>query len=294
MKKIQKNNSEYFQKVMLMEEGLKILYKTYWSAKGWKDGTISKEDFELEKRLGYMFDYPKVETHEETLNRLFNVLEKVNPRDIAEAFLYSLSTRKLEYRSALGSYYYAAAIPKHTIYHGYHQNIKHCYICGWTTWAENPSVYELRGGLNIYNFERYKFGGVRHTYLDYALFDLEQFLKLPKVMPTQEDKEILFKILACQSKLQPKDKVGKYRDIISKEKIFKTNRDEISNILDVLGICGVLSNRDYPCYEELFVDEYERGPMEAKNDFEYPVNRWYVRDGVNEDRFEKVFFYKYQ
>ena len=277
-----------------MDEGLRILYKTYWSAKGWKSGEISKEDFALAKQLGYMFDYPKPETHEETLNRLFAVLEKINPQDIANAFLYSLSTRKLEYRSALGSYYYAAAIPKHDVYNRYRKSTTHCYLCGWYAWSENPSEWELRHGQSVFNFERYKFGGVRHTYLDYALFDLEQFLKLPKVEFTQDDKEILFKVLACQSKLEPKNKVGKYRDLVVKEKIFKTNRNEVSNLLDELGICGVLASHDYPCYEERFADEYERAPMEAKNDFAYPVNAWHVRDGVNEERFEKVFFYKYK
>ncbi len=33
---------------------------------------------------------------------------------VADAFLNSLSTRKLEYRAALGSYWYAVAIPKHS------------------------------------------------------------------------------------------------------------------------------------------------------------------------------------
>lgn len=90
--------------------------------------------------------------------------------------------------------------------------------------------------------ERYKYGGVRHTSLDYALFDLEQFLKLPKILPSDEDKIILKRILDCVYNLESKDMVGKLRSSILKKK-FKSNKNEISKILDILGICGILASK---------------------------------------------------
>ncbi len=273
-----------------MKDGLKILLSTYWSSVGWKDGTISKEDFECAKKEGFMFDYPSYETHEQTLEKVKKILEKINPIDVANAFLYSLSTRKLEYRSILGSYYYAISIPDHKLEN---EKPNHCYLCGWRAWNKMPSEYELKNdGLNVLNFKRYKFGGIRHTEVNYALFDMEQFLKLPKVIPTDEDKIILSKILDCVNKLESNDKVGKLRDLILKEKIFKCNKDEVSVLLDILGICGILASKEFPCYEDKFVNEYERSPIEYKNDFEYPVNRWKASDGINYKKFEKVFNYK--
>ena len=53
-----------------MKNGLKILLNTYWNSKGWKDGTISKEDFEVAKKEGFMFDYPKYISHDESLQKL--------------------------------------------------------------------------------------------------------------------------------------------------------------------------------------------------------------------------------
>jgi len=273
-----------------LEQGLNILFKTYWSSKGWKDGTISKEDFEIAKNEGYMFDYPKYETHEEALKKLYILLEKINPKDVADAFLYSLSTRKLEYRSPLGSYYYAKAIPKHELKKGLCSS--HCYLCGWYAWNKEPNEYDLKHGLNVFNFERYKFGGVRHTWLDYVLFDLEQFIKLPKVTPSNNDKEILKTILECVKKIEKKGKAGKLRDLISKEKILKCNKDEISIILDTLGICGILASNQFPSYEDKFVDEYNRDPVEHNNDFSYPLNRWTASDNINHEKFEKIFNYK--
>ncbi len=52
----------------------------------------------------------------------------------------------------------------------------------------------------------------------------------------------------------------------------------------------MLDTKECPCYVEKFVNEYERDPIEYKNDFAYPVNRWRERDGINEERLKKVFF----
>ena len=166
-------------------------------------------------------------------------------------------------------------------------------MCGWHAWSKEPNEYDLKHGLNVFNFERYKFGGVRYHSIDYILFDIEQFLKLPKVIPSDYDREILKRILQCVDKLNPSDKAGKLRDMVAKEKIFKINKNEISSILNILGICGVLSSDEFPCYEDKFVDEYYRSPIEHKNDFDYPVNRWRASNGVNYIRFEKVFGYKF-
>ena len=50
-----------------MKNGLNILLDSYWANGGWKDGTISKEDFQQAKKEGFMFDYPEFKTHDEVL-----------------------------------------------------------------------------------------------------------------------------------------------------------------------------------------------------------------------------------
>ena len=54
-----------------------------------------KDEIIIAKEQGYLFDYPKYETHEETLDRMRQVVVQINPKDVANAFLYSLSTCKL-------------------------------------------------------------------------------------------------------------------------------------------------------------------------------------------------------
>ena len=71
--------------------------------------------------------------------------------------------------------------------------------------------------------------------------------------------------------------------------MLKSNRDEIEVLLNILGICGILSSDAAPCYRDKFADEYDRAPVEHTNDFAYLVNRWRAVDGVNWDMFYKVF-----
>ena len=266
-----------------MDKGLKILFNTYWGTGGWKPGTISKEDFSLAKEEGYMFDYPSVASHDETLTKIKEVSARIDKEEVANAFLYSLSTRRLEYRSALGSYWYAVAIPQHSCT----GNL--CYLCQWSSWSKEPKAYDLTHGLNVLNFERYKWGGVRQTHVDYALFDLQQFLKLPKVTPTPEDKKILDEILQCVFECEPHNKAGKLQQLTTKKKILKSNKSEVDVLLNILGICGVLSSSEDPCYVEYFPDAYGRGPLENTNDRLYPVNRWKASHGINDKRYEIVF-----
>lgn len=277
-----------------MDDGLKVLFAIYKNV-GRDTADISEDEMLLAKKQGYLFDYPEYETHSEMISRLRYILSQIDPKDIANAFLFSLSTRKLEYRSALGSYYYAAAIPEHAFMNSYNEVLaaaaNHCYLCGWTAWERVPSKLDIKYGYDFYNYERYKWGGnlIGNVHVNYALFDLEQFLKLPKVIPTDEDKRIFSGILSCVERLNSSDKAGKLRDTISKAKLFKSNKDEITVLLGELGLCGILAGEDYPSYDMYFANEYERDPAEHKNDFAYPVNRWHASDGINVEKLIEVF-----
>lgn len=267
-----------------MDKNLKTLFKRFWSSNGWTDGVISDKGFLEAKEAGYMFYYPKVVSHAETLEQLHNVLEQIKPQDVANAFLYSLSARRLEYRSALGSYWYAQSIPEHKSTHE-----TSCNFCNWYEWSALSKNDKRDTGYNIHNFTRYKFGGVRHDHLHYALFDLTQFLLLPKATPSSEDVKILQKILNCIKDLEPHNKAGKYANYLTKQKIIKSNSDEINTLLNILGISGILSTEKDPCYGDKFTPTNERYPLEHTNDFSYPLNRWHAKDGVNSKRFDIVF-----
>lgn len=279
-----------------MDESRKTLFAWYKSVHC--DGVgISKEEMAVAREKGYLFDYPKYETHSDTLQRLRSILAQIDPKDVANAFLFSLSTRRLEYRSALGSYYYAMAIPEHECMNSIlaqtckKEAATHCYLCGWSAWKDVPDEFDKKYGLNFHNYNRFKYGGsaIGYNELTYAIFDLEQFLKLPKVKPADDDRQIFTKMLSCVERLESSDNAGKLRDVIQRENIFKTNKDEVSVILGALGICGILACDDFPAYDVYFANEYQRDPLEHKSYFAYPVNRWHARDGINYKRLIEVF-----
>lgn len=271
--------------------GKSILFKQFWHNGCWRNQrqlNISEQELLLAKEQGFMFDYPQAISHEEYLNKLNEMLLLINKEDVANAFLYSLSTRKLEYRSALGSYWYAISMPKHD-FRGCDEKNSSCSICNWSSWEDNPDLYAKNKGYNIYNFERFKWGGIRFCSASYALFDLEQFIKLEKVKHSIEDEHILLEILKCVNELFPRNKAGALQKVISSKKILKSNKQEINVILDILGICGILSSDAHPCYYDKFATLSDRNSPELTNDYCYPLNWWRAIDGINYECYKRVF-----
>ena len=60
------------------ERGLKILYNAYWGNGGWRSGDVSQEDYQIAKKEGYMFDYPKPVSHEEVLEKLRILIRQID------------------------------------------------------------------------------------------------------------------------------------------------------------------------------------------------------------------------
>lgn len=269
-----------------MKEAKKTLTKLIYGK------PIEPEELEHAIQKGLLFSHVDRRGHDECMRRISEVLETITPEDVANAFLYSLSTRQLEYRSALGSYWYAKAIVPHE-----HNEAKmisdkisfvlQCDICRW--WPDFKSDTDNIKRNNRRNAERYVFGGLHHTHADYALFDLEEFLKLPKVEHTKEDEDIFRRILSAVDKLEPQNKARSLQKAITAGKFIKSNKQEVDTIIEILGICGILENKEHHCYDEGFMDCLNRNPPELTNDYSYPVNWWRAKDGVNKDRLKLVF-----
>lgn len=116
-----------------------ILFKTYWH-NGWIEDslrTTSPADFEYAKAAGLMFD-PLTISHDQCLDEIFKILPEISASRIAQAFLSSLSARRLDWRSGLASYFIATQLSPHRYNaalsgQGYNSagQITHCsYTCG--------------------------------------------------------------------------------------------------------------------------------------------------------------------
>src|SRR5206468_8930540 len=99
---------------------------------------------EYAKSQGVMFD-PVTLDHDEFVARAVRACAQVTRKQVAEAFLASLTTRRLELRSALASY----AVGRHMPLHRFKANdpdSHRCLICG-------QIISVGRTVMNVQNFE---------------------------------------------------------------------------------------------------------------------------------------------
>jgi hypothetical protein len=142
--------------------------------------------------------------------------------------------------------------------------------------------------LNVLNFERFKWGGVRHEQVSYAAFDLKLFLnnKVPK--PTPDDVQIFRSIIAAVATVSP--------DVTSAAlhahfaKVIKSNKAERDVIIEILGFCGILGTPEHPGFADSFVAVSQRTlPDHRFVDMKYPACWWQGSVGVNQTKLNEYF-----
>ena len=119
-------------------------------------------------------------------------------------------------------------------------------------------------------------------------------MKMPKVTPTDTDRAMLREMLHAIEELEPRKKAGAYRQLLVKKKIIPSNQYEISSLIDILGLCGILSTAEHPCPDVEFRGCLGIDPPEIRSDIAYPVCWWRAGDGINPERFRKVFGFDYR
>jgi hypothetical protein len=261
------------------EKALQILFEAHWTPKGWKeDRSVSPQDFEHAKRAGVMFD-PATIAHDEIMNRLFAALKKVRLQEAAAGFVASLSTRRLDLRSALGSYLVMRHLPRHKFQP--EDRRRTCLVCGVLDKEENLD-------LNVLNFERFKWGGVRHDAPYYAMFDLEQFVASGPAQPSEKDREILRAILNKAESVKASDTPQKLQVLL--KSVFPSNKDERDKVMDILGFAGILAPKEHEGFLSRFIPPDQRElPSYRFVDRSYPLCWWRGRDGVNWEAARRVF-----
>jgi len=229
----------------LDKRATKILFNSFWK-NGWIDPAsriTTPEDFAYAKQKGLMFDALDI-SHDALVEQILSLRKQIPEEKPAAAFLSSFSAQRADWRSGIASWHFAAkltahdyleknaagASPAQTVF----QNVytpHHCVICG----AEREYQAE---DLNVLNFERMKWGGVRHGELMYVLLDLQLLSQCDIPEPSAADVEIFRKILAEIKASAPKDQPGALRNRLTD--IIALSKDQRSVLLEILAIIGVL------------------------------------------------------
>lgn len=262
------------------KQALQILFRNYWSASGWKaenQRSLSLEDFAYAKSKGLMFDLLKLD-HAEALNKLSASIKSLNKRIVTDGFLSSLSTRRLDWRSALGSY----AVFQNLSAHLPASDKGSCNVCGFFSG-------DSKHDLNILNFERFKWGGVRHDDVVYAAMDLDLFLKTPAPPPTTDDIQIFRNII---SQISNSPTVGSAALHANFAKALKSNKAERDVLIAIFGFCGILGIPQHPGFTEAFIPVSKRElPDRHFVDMPYPACWWRGDIGINQIRLNEYFGY---
>ncbi len=218
-----------------------------------------------------MFDPVRL-SHTEIVQRAEASLRGVEREAVTDAFIVSLGSRRLEMRSALGSFAFLQHFPQHIAPPGRGA----CPVCG-----EYPRA-NGKEDLNVLNFERFKWGGVRHDTPLYASFDLQQFRMMPRVRPASSDVAAFKRLLKAIAAAPP----GTSSSSLQKQLIraFKSSKAERDVVVGILGICGILATESHPGYTFGFVPVSERElPTRRFVDMVYPACWWQRTDGINQD-----------
>ena len=246
-----------------------ILLDAFWDAGAWRRGpAVAPDELDIAKAAGYMFD-PSVSTHDGAVARAINAAHSIDPRDVAHAFVASLGSRQLEYRSALGSFAFARFLDYHVADNS--RGRSSCDVCG-------DPIADHMVDWNIENFLRIKWGGMGHGQPSYMSFDLERFNELEKMNPTPEDWAILERILKIAESQDPKARPDHLERAINKT--VSSNRHERRVLLQILGFVGILKPRIVIPIFNRFVPFTERG---TETELAYPFSAWRGVDSVDRD-----------
>ena len=218
-------------------------------------------------------------SHDELVALAVDAAADLEPATVASAFAASLTSRRLDWRSAFGSY----AAMRHLKRHAYeHANIDggQCAFCGV---AKAQSYDEAR--LAKLRAEQDRL--VRFSSVEYAAFDLSTFADLKVPPPTDADRAALRDLLEGLRGLKPSDKL---RDLDGAIRgTFKSNKGQRRYVLEALGVAGVLAPSDLPSFFDGWVRDYDRETSLATShhyarDTAWPLQCWKGSDGVNEER----------
>jgi len=147
-------------------------------------------------------------------------------------------------------------------------------------------MYEIGGvdDLNVLNFERFKWGGVRHNQPLYALFDLVRFRatrREPGTVNLDPLRCILDIAANASADFKPNDLVKSIAPYVAGDAAQRRV------VIECLGYAGIIQPSAHPGFFEGY--PLDREYPGGKNDWAYPVAWWRGRDGVNAAALEFYF-----
>ena len=237
-----------------------------------KKHSVSAEELAYAQKKGVVVEDRPI-TLDQALDALERYFEAVSLEDATQAFLYSLSSRDVDYRYILASYVYARS----------------WFSYGRGRTQEVPQ--KLTG--TFFNWVKHKGGGIWGT-IGKPLFYLEQFTSMERRAASDADAEILRSILELADSMEDEAIGAALATAIRTAKLLPCNQAEAVGIAETLGICGILEAPGHPGFLHSFTPPLERDTGDLRQSLSYPLNWWRGSDGVNWENLAEVFGDKFR
>ena len=224
-----------------------------------KKHSVSAEELTYAQKMGVIVEDRRI-THHQALEVLERVFEAVSLEDAAQAFLYSLPSRDVDYRYILASYVYARS---------------------WFSFdrGRTQEVPQKLTGT-FFNWVKHRGGGIWGT-IGKPIFNLEQFASMERSAASDADVEILRPIVELADSMEDKASGSALATAIRTAKLLPCNQAEAVGIVETLGICGILDAPEHPGFLHSFTPPLERDTGDLSQSLSYPLNWWHGADGVN-------------
>jgi hypothetical protein len=235
-----------------------------------KKHSVNAEELAYARKMGVVVEDQPI-THDQAIDILEQVFETVSLKDAAQAFLYSLSSRDVDYRYTLASFVYARS---------------------WLSFDQGQAEEtpeKLTG--SFFNWVKHKGGGIWGT-IGKPIFYLEQFAPMERRTASDADVEILRSILELADSMEDEASGAALATAIHTAKLLPCNQAEALGIVETLGICGILDAPGHPGFLHSFTPPLERDTGDLRQSLSYPLNWWRGADGVNWENAAGVFTLK--
>lgn len=232
-----------------------------------KKHSVSAEELAYARKMGVVVEDRPI-SRDQAVDVLEQVFDAVSLEDAAQAFLYSLSSRDVDYRYILASFVYARS---------------------WLSFdrGQTQKVPEKLTS-SFFNWVKHRGGGIWGT-IGKPIFYLEQFASMERRAASNADVEILRSILELADSMEDEASGTALATAIRTSKLLPCNQAEAVGIVETLGICGILEALGHPGFLHSFTPPLERDTGDLRQSLSYPQNWWRGADGVNWENATEVF-----
>lgn len=235
--------------------------------------------------------------HDDLIDKIFAEFRKADKSKYTSLFISSLSSKNMNWRSGLSVFAIMQSFPNHNFTLGEHTGINDelfermsiedkqfvkeripCKFC-----SEYKSI---KPDFELAKEAFKKIGGLLGADLLCYYHFLSETNKIENVKPCNEDFRIFSEILTILTNAEPNETVKKTIFLrIKKIKGFKSNSEQLKALLETLGFCSILETEKQKGLLNEYINLAVAPRKTHGSDWNYPVDFWLGKDGINKEAF---------